>query len=132
MNATANGWSPWSDVVLTSSTIPIQSEAVPPTTVFGGSNTSGGFATTLGSGLTQMLQDFTPANTAAGWVEELTGLQSYVYKWSDMVGAGPLTQLQLRVCLRYAQSGALYPLEFDPMSWVNVKMIFRPKQLTYA
>ena len=129
---TSNGWSPWSSVVLTSSTIPLQQESVPPTTVFGGSSIGAGFAGSTNSGTTQMLQDFTPENSAADWNATLTGYIPSVIRWCTMVGAGPLAYLQLKVSLRYALSGVLWDLELDPGAYVDVKLAFRPIQRSYA
>ena len=112
-------WSSLRKIIMTTNTIPVSTEIIPPVGNFSGNTVS-----------YPILADFIPTiSTSAGTSRSLIDfIPTSQYKLTDLISDNPLQTIDIRIYWQ-DREGNLYPLEISVFQQVSIKIAFLRKTL---
>jgi len=126
-----SAWGPVEAIVLTTATLPIQTEQVSPPGIVGGSDT-GSSNVTSPAAFQPVLLDLSLQDTggAETWRKDFLWQPQAEYRLISMNNANsPIQTVDIQVWWRNRYDNNLYPLRLTNSSSMSVKLMFRRKQM---
>jgi hypothetical protein len=122
-------WNPISSIVFTTSLIPIANELSAAPIVYGQSNTNKSVQTT--DGFSPIITDISIGmeNGAMSYNEFLQYVPQAEYRLTELIGSGPVQQIDIQVYARERLTGQLLPLELFNGTNIECKLAFFHKSL---